>query len=181
MAARWLRGVGNILTHKEYLHKTMLRLSKNPKVLFLGYNTKYGHKFNGTLIGCEKSCIEMPVAENLILGVAMGLALEGYKPVVCIERMDFLWACADALINHLDKAKELGWPRLNIIIRTCVGGDKPLDPGCQHKNDYTDIMKRLLKEILVATSWDRALNHKGPVMVIEKRSDYEKDYITCAL
>lgn len=154
----------------------MLRLAKDYRVRFLGYNTRYGHKFNGTLEGCEGSCLEMPVAENLILGVAMGMALEGYRLIVCIERMDFLWACADALINHLDKTIELGWPALDIIIRTCVGGISPLDPGCQHKGDYYDVFKGLMKEVFVTTSWSKALKHKGAVMVVEWRNDYEKDY-----
>lgn len=165
------------MMHKEYLHKTMLQLAKDNKVRFIGYNTRYGHQFNGTLKGCEKSCIEMPVAENLILGVAMGMAFEGYRPIVCIERIDFLWACADALVNHLDKTKQLGWPLLNVIIRTCVGTNKPLDAGCQHTGDYYLVMKQLFKEVKVTTSWKEALKHKGSVMVVERREDYEKHYI----
>jgi pyruvate/2-oxoglutarate/acetoin dehydrogenase E1 component len=166
--------VGVILTYKEHLHKIMLKLSKDPFVRFIGYNTRYGHQFNGTLVGCEKSCIEMPVAENLILGLAIGMAMEGYKPIVCIERMDFLWACADALVNHLDKAKHLGWGNLNVIIRTCVCSRQPLDAGCQHTGDYLVAMKYILKNVLVTTNWDEVLRHKGAVMVVEYRKDYEK-------
>jgi pyruvate/2-oxoglutarate/acetoin dehydrogenase E1 component len=169
--------VGDILIYKEYLHQKMLELSKDPKVIFLGYNVRYGHKFNGNLIKVpEKQLLEMPVAENLIMGVGIGMALEGYRPIVCIERMDFLWACADQLINHLDKAKQLGWPPLDLIIRTCVADTKPLNAGCQHTGDYFNIFRQLLKEVKVLTFWPEEL--VGPAMIIEWRKDYAKDYIT---
>jgi pyruvate/2-oxoglutarate/acetoin dehydrogenase E1 component len=162
----------------------MSNLALNPNVRFMGYNTAYGHRFNGTLskVPLDK-CIELPVAENLILGLAIGMSLEGYRPVVCIERMDFLWACADQLVNHLDKGKKLGWPPLNIIIRTCVGTNTPLNPGCQHQGDYYSIFKQLLKEIDVRraltptelkASYQNILESTGPVMVVEYRNMYEQ-------
>lgn len=163
------------MTYKENLHNKMLELSRDPLVRFLGYNTRYGHQFNGTLKGCEESCIELPVAENLIMGLAIGMALEGYKPIVCIERINFLWTCADAIINHLDKAKQLGWGNLPVIIRTCICGNTPLDPGCQHLGDYTDVWKKLLNNIYVTHSWDYINPTDLPIMVIEDRRDYESD------
>jgi pyruvate dehydrogenase E1 component beta subunit len=164
------------MTHKDYLHQKMLELAKDPKVRFIGYNTKYGHKMNGTLKGCEDSCIEMPVAENLIMGMGIGMSLEGWKPIIVIERMDFLWECADQIVNHLDKAEALGWPKLNLIIRTCVGNALPLDPGVQHRGDYFNIFRQLLKEVKVLSFWPEQI--EGPAMVVERRSDYDTDYIT---
>lgn len=169
------------MTYKEELSRVLVEIAKNDKVRFLGYNTAYGHRFNDTLCAVPvTACLEMPVAENLIMGVAMGMALEGYRPIVAIERMDFLWACADAIINHLDKAKQLGWPPLNVIIRTCVGHDKPLDPGCQHKGDYTEIFQRLLSVPVhvikrvedIEPIWKEAIAHEGPSMIIEYRELY---------
>lgn len=173
-----------LMTYKEELTKVMGELALDPKVRFIGYNTAYGHRFNGTLATAPVSaCIEMPVAENLIMGVAMGMALEGYRPIVCLERMDFLWACADAIVNHLDKAKELGWPPLNVVIRTCVGTDTLLNPGCQHKGDYVEIFKQLVNfpvvylkigpGIDINLSYKLAMAHEGPVMIVEYRSLYE--------
>jgi pyruvate/2-oxoglutarate/acetoin dehydrogenase E1 component len=164
------------MTHKEYLHQRMLELAKDPKVRFLGYNTKYGHQFNGTLKGCEESCIEMPVAENLIMGMGIGMSLDCWKPIVCIERADFLWACADQLVNHLDKAQQLKYGKLNLIIRTCICDDKPLDPGPQHRGDYFHIFGNLLKEVKVLSFWPEQV--EGPAMICEWRKDYDTDYIT---
>lgn len=169
------------MTYKDRLTTTMTALSHNYNIYFLGYNVKYGHMFNGTLNNClQASLIEMPVAENLIMGVGMGMALEGYIPIICIERMNFLWTCADAIINHMDKAKELGWGDLKIIIRTCVGGTKPLDSGCQHTGDYVKIWSDLLAAPVMAIKrvedidrvWEKAMTIDGPCMIVEYKDLY---------
>jgi pyruvate/2-oxoglutarate/acetoin dehydrogenase E1 component len=177
-----------MVTYKEYATHIMERISYVQGVRILGYNVKYGHKFNGTLVDCNPdSLIEMPVAENLLMGVGIGMALTGLRPIVCVERMDFLWACADAIVNHLDKAKKLGWPPLNMIIRTCVGSSSPLDPGCQHQGNYYDIFKILLKEVDVRKArtlrelkeaYAGILEHEGPVMVVEYRDAYDQPTLT---
>lgn len=174
--------MGDILmTYKEELTRVMTEISKMDNTMFIGYNTAHGHRFNGTLNDvCKGRCLEMPVAENLIMGVAMGMSLEGCRPIVCFERMDFLWVCADAIINHLDKGKELGWPPLNVIIRTCVGTHAPLDPGCQHKGDYVDAFRSLLAAPVRAIKrvediepiWMNAIKHEGPIMVVEYKELY---------
>lgn len=129
------------MTYKDYLSLAMINLAQDPLVRFIGYNIAKGPRMNGTLndIPVEK-CIETPVAENLMCGIAMGLALEGFKPVLCFERMDFCLAAADALVNHIAGLGHYG-VRFNMIIRVCVGNDKPLDPGIQHKQKYVALFK----------------------------------------
>jgi pyruvate/2-oxoglutarate/acetoin dehydrogenase E1 component len=179
-----------LMTYKDELTKVMTDISKIDNLCFLGYNTAFGHRFNGTLNNvCESKCLEQPVAENLIMGNAMGLALEGFRPVACIERMDFLWTCADAIINHLDKARQLGWGNLDVIIRTCVGGTTPLNPGCQHCGDYVEVFKKLVSfPVLsikrpedVAYIWDIALKTIGPVMVVEHKNLYNERSINARI
>ena len=184
LASRRMWKVGDLLmTYKDELTRVMTDISKMPDTMFIGYNTRCGHRFNGTLNGvCEGRCLEMPVAENLIMGVAMGMSLEGCRPIACFERMDFLWACADAIVNHLDKAKQLGWPPLNVVIRTCVGAAAPLDPGCQHCGDYVDAFRSLVVAPVVAIKraeeidkvWKDAMKHEGPIMIVEYRELYNK-------
>lgn len=171
------------MTYKEELTQVMTNISKIDNLCFIGYNVAHGHQFNGTLVNvCPGKLQEMPVAENLIMGVAIGLALEGFRPVVCLERMDFLWACADAIVNHLDKAKTLGWPPLNVIIRTCVGSTTPLNPGVQHCGDYVTPLQQLLNmDIIpiytaneVKPVWEEVMKCTGPVMVVEYREKYSQ-------
>jgi len=161
-----------MVTYKEQLHTEMLELAKNPLVRFVGYNTAYGPKMNGTLIGCEKSCIETPVAENLMCGIAMGLALKGYLPVLCFERMDFCLAGADALINHIMGLQQYGLV-LPMIIRVCVGQWKPLDPGSQHTQDYSNFFPCERAFTIDDIKQLYATKIDGPYMFVEYRGLYE--------
>lgn len=169
-----------MVTYREQLHKEMLKLAADPNVRFVGYNTKCGPQMNGTLKGCEASCIEMPVAENLMCGVAMGLALKGFLPVLCFERMDFTLACADALINHIGGLQHYGLV-LPIIIRVCIGHDVPLDPGFQHKRDYQDFFMTHSEFLVwwvnnpsdIEKYYTDAHNTKMPVMIIERKELYD--------
>jgi len=130
-----------MVTYREQLHKSMLKLAQYSKTRFVGYNTAHGPQMNGTLVGCEEKCIEMPVAENLMCGVAMGLALKGYLPVLCFERFDFCLAGADALVNHIGALQQYGLI-LPMIVRVCVGSHKPLNPGPQHTRDHSEFFRR---------------------------------------
>lgn len=166
-------------TYKDLLHKTMIALSLNPQIRFVGYNTAYGHKMNGTLVGCEHLCIETPVAENLMVGIAAGLSLEGYLPVLCFERSDFLLAGADALVNHLSHLQKYGL-KIPMIIRVCIGSDTPLDPGTQHVQDYSDFFEKhtTIPVVRLANCRDvmGAFIHRvieRPIMFVEYRRLYD--------
>lgn len=107
-------------------------LAKDENVLFIGYNLLFGSKGYGLLADVPPAqIIESPVAENLMMGMAIGLAIDGRKPVVCFERHDFLLNALDAIVNHLDAL--WGNP---VLIRATVGSNVPLDPGPQHVGNY---------------------------------------------
>ena len=169
------------MTYKELLTQEMTDLSLNKRVRFVGYNTKHGHQMYSTLKWCEESCIETPVAENLMMGIAMGLSLEGYRPIVCFERSNFLLPALDAIINHL-----YGLPKMSgefnfpVIIRVIIPTDKPLNCGLQHLGDYTDIIKNYTDMPVVEYSKDIyrcALKCDFPVCIVERKENYGKDYI----
>lgn len=168
------------MKYKDIIHNEMQRLSRNKKVKFIGYNTKYGHQMYGTLKGCEKSCIEMPVAENLMMGLAMGMSLEGYRPIVCVERSNFLLPMADAIINHLYAMPKMsGEFNFPVIIRVVIPTNKPLDTGIQHLGDYTGIIKiytdiPIFKYNLGSYTYGIELNK--PICVVEQKEKYETNY-----
>jgi pyruvate/2-oxoglutarate/acetoin dehydrogenase E1 component len=174
------------VTYKEALVKEMDKLSQDPKVRFVGYNTAYGPRMHRTLcnIPIEK-CIETPVAENLMCGIAMGLALEGFIPVLCFERMDFCLAAADALINHIGGLSFYGLSP-KIIIRVCIGSREPLNPGIQHTRDYTKFFYKDssidLVEVLsenVIGIYERIIKDTNdPIILVERKELYEQDIVT---
>jgi len=87
----------------------------------------------------------MPVAEDMQMGMSIGMAMTGKVPVSIFPRMDFMMCCMNQLVNHLDKRLYPG----KVIIRTCVGSKTPLDPGVQHKGDYHDGLRAILQNVEV--------------------------------
>lgn len=136
------------MTYKEAITAGNAKLAKNPKTRFIGYGLDKGRAL-GTLKGVlDNQIIEMPVAENLMMGMAIGLALKGYLPVVFIERMDFLMNAMDALVNHLDKIEQIsdGQFKPKVIIRCIVGNtEKPLYTGVTHTQDFSNVLGNMLK------------------------------------
>jgi pyruvate/2-oxoglutarate/acetoin dehydrogenase E1 component len=95
--------------------------------------------------------IEMPVAENLQLGISTGLAITGFTPISVYPRWNFLLLASDQLVNHLDKISDMttGQYAPKVIIRVAVGVREPVDPQEQHVGDFTDGFKKILKNINV--------------------------------
>ena len=135
------------MTYKDEITKGNTEIGKDPKTRFIGYGLKKGRAM-GTLKDVpEDQILEMPVAENLLLGVAIGMSLTGLKPVVFIERMDFLMNCMDALVNHLDKIKNISRDEFDpkVIIRCIVGNTKkPLYTGATHVQDFSDVLRKMV-------------------------------------
>ncbi len=141
------------LKYKNELIRSMSFLAKNKKTIFLGQSVKYsGNAIFNTLSHIENSKkVELPVFEDIQMGLSIGLALDGFIPVSCYPRFDFLILAMNQLVNHLDKFRRMSnnefKPR--VIIRTSIGANKPLDGGLQHTQDFTKMFKNILKEINV--------------------------------
>ena len=172
------------MAYKQAITECMNKLARDPKVVFIGYNTAKGHRMYGTLDQVHPSrCIETPVCENLMVGMGMGMSLAGYFPIVCFERHDFLLIALDAILNHMDKLPILSNRQFNfpMCIRTIVGTDKPLDPGIQHTQDYTDILLNhtlnadvhlLCADDYVRKAYNVLLEYHRPVITIEYKNLY---------
>ena len=123
--------------YKDAIKSSMDFLAEDPKSVFIGYGVRTGTKGGGFFSDIpEKQLIETPIAEGLMLSMAIGLSLEGYKPLVFYERFDFIMNAMDALVNHLDKMSIIskGEYSPKVIIRCVVGGkESPFFTGVTHK------------------------------------------------
>lgn len=135
------------MNYKGELTAAMESLAEDPLVRFIGYGL-----INGAAMGTLKNVpmsqrVETPVAENLMVGLAIGMSLKGLKPVVFIERADFVLNALDAIVNHLDKAEQIshGEFKPHIILRIVVGNKtKPLFTGATHTQDMTEALRELV-------------------------------------
>ncbi len=122
-------------------------LGQQPDTFFLGQCVGCpGNVMYKTVVDvpAEKR-LELPVFEEVQLGMSTGLALEGLVPVTIFPRFNFLLLAVNQLVNHLDKIPEItkgGW-RPKVIIRTMIGSIRPLHPGVQHCGDFTEAFQQL--------------------------------------
>lgn len=126
-------------------------LAQDPRVLFLGQAVAVkGTAMTTTLVNVDRSkLLELPVAEEMQMGMSTGLALAGFVPVTIYPRWNFLLLAVNQVVNHLDKIKHMssGGFQPKVIIRTGVGSQRPLNPQCQHLGDFTDAFKLMCTNI----------------------------------
>ena len=111
--------------------------------IFIGYNVKYG-KAMGTLEGVpDDQLVETPVAENLMSGLAIGMCLEGFLPVIYFERHDFMLVQADAIVNHIDKIERIshGEFKVPVIMRAVTADAGPFYSGPTHSQNLTEMFR----------------------------------------
>ena len=91
----------------QELKKSMNYLAQNEKTIFLGQAVKVpGTAMRNTLKEINsKKLIELPVAEEMQMGMTNGFAINGFIPVSIFPRWNFLLLAMNQLINHLDKIK----------------------------------------------------------------------------
>ena len=155
----------------EELKKSMEYLSQDPKVLFLGQAVEVpGTAMTNTLKNVSETCkLEMPVCEEMQMGMSIGMSLNGYIPVTIYPRWNFLILAINQLINHLDKIKYMYDIEAKVIIRTSIGSERPLNPQHQHVGDFSKAISLMSKNIEIITleepedifpSYQRALLRK---------------------
>lgn len=133
----------------DALTEAMKLVMKDPSTIFIGQQiVYYGNPMSKTIEGLPKErMIETPVMEETQMGMTVGLTMMGHRVVSFYPRWDFLICGANQLVNHLDKLEVMsdGEWKPNVIIRVGKGSDKPLDPGHQHKSDYSDEFSTIVK------------------------------------
>ena len=141
------------MTYKGEITRAMETLAEDQRTRFIGYGLKSGRAL-GTLGNVRESqIVETTVAENLMVGMAIGMSLAGLRPVVYIERLDFIFNAMDALVNHLDKMGHESGEQFSpaIIIRATVGNrKKPLFTGSTHTGDYSGALAAMFANVTVS-------------------------------
>ena len=168
------------MKYKEELINSMKWLGEKENTLFLGQATLFsGHAISSTLTEVPKEkLIELPVMEEVQMGMCTGLSLEGYVPISSYPRFNFMMLAINQLANHMDKMKEMSRGMLvpKVIIRVAVGARKPLNGGSQHTQDFTESIKHMLTDTVlveltdpeqVSSTFEDAYNRNCSTVVVE--------------
>lgn len=128
----------------------------------------------------ENRVFDMPIAENAILGSAVGAAMSGLKPIVEIMWADFVFVALDQLINQASNIRYLTEGRVScpIVVRMQQG----VTPGscAQHSQSIEAFLAHIpgLKVALAASGADAyallraAAADPDPCIIIEARGLY---------
>lgn len=168
------------MKYKDELIRAMNWLGQKDNTLFLGQATLFsGHAISGTLTEVpDEKLIELPVMEEVQMGMSTGLSLEGYVPITIYPRFNFMMLAINQLVNHMDKMREMTKDMLipKVIVRVAVGARKPLDGGSQHTQDFTESIKNMLTDVKVVellepeqvfSTFEDAYNRNGSTVVVE--------------
>jgi len=110
-------------------------LADDPQTIILGEDIldPYGGSFKvtrGLSTQYPERVLTTPISEAGITGIAGGLALRGFHPIVEIMFGDFTTLIVDQVVNHLAKFHDMyhGQVSVPVVIRTPMGGRRGYGP-----------------------------------------------------
>ncbi len=141
------------MRYADELKRAMNLLAADERVVFLGQAVACpGTAMSNTLVDiAPERLLELPVDEEMQMGMTNGLAIAGRIPVSIFPRWNFLLLAMNQIVNHLDKFSVMsnGGYKPKVIIRTGIGSERPLHPQHQHVGDYTDALRSMCTTIEV--------------------------------
>ena len=135
----------------DEIKRSMDYLGEQSDTMFLGQAVEYkGTAMTNTLKDVSRDkLLEMPVDEEMQMGITNGLAVAGTVPISIYPRWNFLLLTMNQLINHLDRMPLFSHGEYipKVIIRTSIGAQRPLHPQAQHVGDFSDGLRLMTENI----------------------------------
>jgi 2-oxoisovalerate dehydrogenase E1 component beta subunit len=169
----------------EAVHDAMQEeMRRDPRVIVMGEDVGGGGVFRATQdllqqFGPDR-CIDTPLAESAIVGVAIGASLNGIIPIAEIQFADFIHPAMDQIVSEAARLRyrsngAWGCP---ITVRAPYGGG--IHGGPYHSQSVEAIYGHVpgLKVVCVATPYDAkgllksAIRDPDPVIFLEHKRAY---------
>lgn len=178
-----------------------LEMAADDRVILLGEDIgRVGGVFRVTeglqqRYGCER-VMDTPLTESGIVGMAIGMAIAGLRPVVEIQFIAFLYPALDQVMNHLGRMRNRSRGRFTcpLVIRTPYGGG--IHPPEHHSESCEAVLAHTpgIQVVVPATPYDAkgllvsAIRSPDPVVFMEPtrmyravRQDIPEDLYTVPL
>ena len=156
-------------------------LKNNPNVFVMGEGVDDPKGIEGTVLGLHEQfggerVIDLPLAENGCMGIAIGSSLVGMIPIVIHQRMDFLLLAMDQILNHAAKWNYMfgGHQSVPIVIKCTVG--QGWGQGPTHSQSLQALFSHMpgVKVVMPSNPYDAkglftsSLEDPNPVVFIEQ-------------
>ncbi|HEY3881802.1 MAG TPA: thiamine pyrophosphate-dependent enzyme [Trebonia sp.] len=125
---------------------------------------------------------DTPISETALMGLGVGAAMAGLRPVVELMYLDFIGVCLDQIMNQAAKMRFMtgGGTEVPLVIRTQFGVGR--SSGSQHSQSLEGLLAQVpgLVVVMPATVADMygllrsAIDLPAPVVLIENRMLYER-------
>ena len=176
------------LTYIEAIREALLEeMRRDPKVFVLGEDVgPYGGAF-GVTQGLhdefgEMRVIDTPISESAIIGVSIGAALRGYRPVAEMQFADFISCGFDQIVNQAATLRYRygGRAAVPIVVRAPSGGN--VGGGLYHSQNPEAwfVHRPGLKVVAPSTAYDAkgllkaAIRDDNPVIYFEHKYLYRR-------
>ena len=158
-------------------------LAADPRVVLLGQDiAAYGGVFKATEglvdeFGAER-VRNTPIIESAAIGAALGLALDGLRPVVEMQFADFVSCGFNQLVNNVATTRYRWGAAVPLVVRLPVGGGLGAGPFHSQNVEAWFCHVAGLKVVAPATPADAkglllaALDDGNPVLVLEHKRLY---------
>lgn len=160
-------------------------LGADENVFLAGIDVAGGNVFGLTRGLADKypgRVLDVPISETALMGLAVGSAMAGRRPVVELMYLDFLGVCLDQLMNQAAKLRFMtaGRAAIPMVVRTQFGSGR--SSGSQHSQSLEAILAHIpgLKVVMPYSAHDtyhllrEAIDDENPVVFIENRLLYER-------
>ena len=172
-----------VKTLVEAVHDALQEeMARDERVVLLGEDVGYKGGVFKASVGLLKSlgqsgCIDTPLAESGIVGTAIGMALNGLRPVAEIQFADFIHPAMDQIMNEAAKIRyrsngDFGCP---LVVRAPFGGG--IHGALYHSQSVEALFAHIpgLKIVIPGTPYDAkgllkaAIRDPDPVLFFEHK------------
>lgn len=174
-------------SYAEALNEALTEeMAQDQSIILIGEDLSQGGGFGvvrelARRFGDER-VIQTPISENSFVGVAVGAAMTGMRPVVEIMFMDFITLAMDQLVNHAAKIHYMyaGQYNVPLVVRMPAGAGRGY--GASHSQSLESWLIQVpgLKVVAPSDPADAkgllisAIRDNNPVVFIENKLLYPK-------
>jgi len=159
------------------------KMTSDSKVLIMGQDiAEYGGVFKVTEGFIDKfgstRVRNTPIIESGIIGTAMGLAIEGFKPIVEMQFADFISVGFNQIVNNLAKTFYRWNQSINVTLRLPTGGGIGAGPFHSQSNESWFFHVPGLKLVYPSNPIDAkglllsSIDDENPVLFFEHKALY---------
>jgi pyruvate/2-oxoglutarate/acetoin dehydrogenase E1 component len=175
-----------MITYLEAIREGLLEeMEADPRVFVLGEDVgAYGGAFKVTAglferFG-EQRVLDTPISESAIVGVSIGAALSGLRPVAEMQFMDFIACAFNMITNYAAKAHYCWGAAIPIVVRGPWGGGVNAGPFHSQSGESCFLNTPGLKIVAPSSAVDAkgliksAIRDPNPVLYFEHKFLYRR-------